>query len=119
MPPVGGAACARNPLPVSIDLQRGASILSSMRRFLKRLHESFARLVRRKPRHQGLTAIEYEAVCLITYEGRDAYARAREQAFYCRDRGSEQGFRFWSEVAVEVQRRTGGAWPGRTMAKPE
>ena len=57
----------------------------------------------------GLTAIEYEAVCLIAYEGRAAYARARQQAFYCRARGSEQGFRFWSDVAVEVDRRAGAS----------
>ena len=29
------------------------------------------------------TVIEYEAVCLIAYEGRAAYQRAREQAEYC------------------------------------
>jgi len=57
----------------------------------------------------GLTSVEYEAICLITYEGRAAYARAREQAFYCRARGSEQGFRFWSAVAVEVDRRAGAS----------
>ncbi|KLK92624.1 hypothetical protein AA309_13065 [Microvirga vignae] len=65
----------------------------------------------------NLTAVEYEAVCLIAYEGRDAYARARQQAFYCRARGSEQGFRFWSDVAAEVDRRA-GACAGRAKERP-
>jgi hypothetical protein len=64
---------------------------------------------RRRLARSELTAVEYEAVCLIAYEGRAAYARARQQAFYCRSRGSEQGFRFWSEVAVEVDRRAGAS----------
>ncbi len=65
---------------------------------------------RRMPRPEAdLTSVEYEAICLITYEGRAAYARAREQAFYCRARGSEQGFRFWSAVAIEVDRRVGAS----------
>jgi hypothetical protein len=54
-----------------------------------------------------LTEIEYEAVSLIAYEGRAAYARAREQAEYCLSKGSEAGCRFWSDVALEVARRTG------------
>jgi hypothetical protein len=54
-----------------------------------------------------LTVIEYEAVSLIAYEGRAAYERAREQAEYRLRRGSESGCRFWSEVAIEVARRTG------------
>ena len=98
---------------------------------MKRLTEYVRALLPRRPMLQteaGLTAIEYEAICLITYEGgaaisdgplpllehavgacgfRAAYARAREQAFYCRTRGSEQGFRFWSAVATEVDRRAG------------
>lgn len=56
-----------------------------------------------------LTAVEYEAVSLIAYEGPAAYARAREQALYCRARGSEPGFQFWSAVAVEVDRRAGAS----------
>jgi hypothetical protein len=51
--------------------------------------------------------VEYEAVSLIAYEGRAAYERAQEQAEYCLSRGSESGCRFWSDVAVEVARRTG------------
>ena len=62
---------------------------------------------RRGPRREGLTAVEYEAVCMISYEGSAAYTRAREQAFYCRARGSEDGFRFWSQVAAEISRRAG------------
>jgi hypothetical protein len=64
---------------------------------------------RRRPPAGELTEIEYEAVSLIAYEGRAAYARAREQAEYCLSRGSEAGCRFWSEVALEVARRTGMA----------
>jgi aspartate aminotransferase-like enzyme len=55
--------------------------------------------------------VEYEAVSLIAYEGQKAYARAREQARYCRGRGSEDGFRFWSAVANEVALRTKGRTP--------
>jgi hypothetical protein len=73
---------------------------------LKLLHR-IRQLFRRRPPAADLTVIEYEAVSLITYEGRAAYQRAREQAEYCLSRGSETGCRFWSEVAVEVARRTG------------
>ncbi len=58
-----------------------------------------------------LTAVEYEAVTLIAYEGRNAQARAREQAEYCRHRGSEAGAQFWSQVAHEVRLRTRGRLP--------
>ena len=61
---------------------------------------------RPQPAAEGLTVIQYEAVSLIAYEGRAAYAQAQEQAEYCLRRGSEPGCRFWSEVAVEVARRT-------------
>jgi hypothetical protein len=72
---------------------------------LKLLHR-IRQLFRRRPPASGLTVIEYEAVSLIAYEGRAAYQRAREQAEYCLSRGSETGCRFWSDVAVEVARRT-------------
>lgn len=61
----------------------------------------------RQPNPDGLTPVEYEAVSLIAYEGRDALRRAREQADYCAARGSAKGCRFWSEVAAEVAKRTG------------
>ena len=60
-----------------------------------------------KERPGVLSAIEYEAVSLIAYEGRDAYRKAHEQAEYCAARGSSKGCRFWSEVAAEVAKRTG------------
>ncbi len=60
-----------------------------------------------------LTAVEYEAVTLIAYEGGNARARAREQVEYCRHRGSEAGAQFWSEVAEEVRLRTRGRLPER------
>ena len=78
-----------------------------MRWILECFRDLSARLSRRKPHHNGLTAVEYEAVCLIAYEGREAYARAREQAAYCRGMGSLSGALFWSKVAVEVARRSG------------
>jgi hypothetical protein len=62
------------------------------------------------PEHK-LTAVEYEAVALIAYEGRNAHARACEQAGYCRQRGSEAGAQFWSQVAHEVRLRTRGRLP--------
>jgi hypothetical protein len=62
--------------------------------------------LRCQPPDPDLTVIEYEAVSLIAYEGRAAYRRAREQAEYCLSRGSASGYRFWSEVALEVARRT-------------
>src|SRR5215217_8462103 len=86
-----------------IDPQHHLSILAMMKRLIGYIRNSLAK----RRRQDGLTAVEYEAVCLITYEGRAAYARARQQAFYCRVRGSEQGSKFWSEVAAEVDRRAG------------
>ena len=63
----------------------------------------------------GLTVVEYEAITLIAQEGRGALAKAREQAAYCRRRGSEQGHDFWMQVANEVSLRTSGkpAQPAR------
>ncbi len=66
----------------------------------------------------GLTTVEYEAVCLIAYEGRDAHARAREQAAYCRSRGSLSGAILWTEVAAEIARRSGKARSGQTQRLP-
>ena len=60
---------------------------------------------------EGLTAVEYEAVTLIAYEGHEAYARACEQADYCRRRGSKEGHTFWSQVASEIALRTKGRMP--------
>jgi hypothetical protein len=91
-----------------IDPQHHVSILAMMKRLIGYTRNSFASLAKRR-RQDGLAAVEYEAVCLISYEGRAAYARARQQAFYCRSQGSEQGFRFWSAVAVEIDRRAGGS----------
>ena len=89
-----------------------------MRLFLKCFVAALARLFRCKLPHEGLTAVEYEAVCLIAYEGREAYDRAREQASYCHERGSEQGFQFWSQVATEIERRSGRTPLGRATASP-
>jgi hypothetical protein len=100
-----------------IDPQRQAPILAVMKRLIGYIRNVVTRLSKRQP-HDGLTAVEYEAVCLIAYEGRAAYTRARQQAFYCRARGSEQGFRFWSAVAVEVDRRA-GASAGGEKQKPQ
>ncbi len=85
-----------------------------VRRFLAK----FFRLLSRREhdaspagQEHKLTAVEYEAVALIAYEGRNAHARAREQAEYCRQRGSEPGAQFWSQVAYEVRLRTRGRLP--------
>jgi hypothetical protein len=86
-----------------IDPQHHVSKLAMMKRLIGYIRNSLAK----RRRQDRLTAVEYEAVCLIAYEGRAAYARARQQAFYCRSQGSEQGFRFWSVVAVEIDRRAG------------
>jgi hypothetical protein len=85
-----------------------------MLKFLHRIRQWF----RRRPPAADLTVVEYEAVSLIAYEGRAAYQRAREQAEYCLSRGSETGCRFWSEVAVEVARRTGKMSTGRAKEQP-
>jgi ABC-type Fe3+ transport system substrate-binding protein len=85
-----------------------------MRRLLSRLRRWLRRPDRPAggaPERHALTAVEYEAVCLIAYEGRKAYERAREQARYCRDRGSEDGRQFWNRVAAEVALRTKGHNP--------
>jgi hypothetical protein len=79
-----------------------------MKRLISYICSSLIGYTKRRPK-VGLTAVEYEAVCLIAYEGRAAYSRARQQAFYCRAMGSEQGFQFWSDVAAEVDRRAGAS----------
>jgi hypothetical protein len=84
---------------------------------LKLLHR-IRQLFRRRLPASNLTVIEYEAVSLIAYEGRAAYERAREQAEYCLSRGSETDCRFWSEVSVEVTRRTGKLNTGREEEQP-
>jgi hypothetical protein len=78
-----------------------------MRHLIRRIVTILHRLTGRKPTRGGLTEVEYEAVSLIAYEGRVAAARAREQAEYCRSRGSARGEGFWRDVAVEVERRAG------------
>ena len=85
-----------------------------MLEWLRRIRQWF----RSRPAAEGLTVIEYEAVSLIAYEGRAAYARAREQAEHCLTRGSEPGWRFWSEVAVEVARRTRAATATKVNESP-
>jgi hypothetical protein len=82
-----------------------------MKRLIGYIRNSLTQLAKRR-RDDGLTAVEYEAIYLIAYEGRAAYACARQQAFYCRARGSEQGFQFWSSVAIEVDRRAGASAKG-------
>lgn len=77
-----------------------------MKRLIGHIRRSFACPTERR-RQDGLTAVEYEAGCLIAHEGRAAYARARQQAFYFRARGGEQGFRLWLHVAVEFDRMAG------------
>jgi hypothetical protein len=87
-----------------------------VRRFLVKLVVALARRLRgRSPAapQDRLTAVEYEAVTLITYEGQEAYARACQQAAYCRRRGSKEGSAFWSQVADEVLLRTKGRIPER------
>jgi hypothetical protein len=89
-----------------------------MRQFLRSFRQALVSLIKRPPGHKGLTAVEYEAVCLIAYEGRGAYARAREQADYCRTMGSPSGTIFWTQVAAEVERRTNRLEPGKLRAPP-
>jgi hypothetical protein len=84
-----------------------------MGRMLSHVWQWVIRRMGRRPPRTGLTEIEYEAISLIAYEGRDAYARAREQAEYCRRNGSPKGVLFWSSVAAEVGRRTGRQAPVR------
>ncbi|MBZ6077269.1 hypothetical protein [Microvirga puerhi] len=81
---------------------------SPMHRFLQKLRRAAVRLFGHRT-HEGLTAVEYEAVCLLAYEGRDALAKAREQAAYCHRMKSSSGVIFWTSVADEVARRTGRA----------
>ena len=83
-----------------------------------KLFHRIRQLFRRQPPDADLTVIEYEAVSLIAYEGRAAYERAREQAEYCLSQGSEAGCRFWSDVAVEVARRTGMTSSRKTRERP-
>ena len=73
-----------------------------MRQLLRSIRQALVSLVRGAPSNKGLTAVEYEAVCLIAYEGRGAYACAREQADYCRSLGSPSGTLFWSQVRLRL-----------------
>lgn len=86
------------------------AIIDSIRSFFRRLAGK---------RDDGLTAVEYEAITMIAQEGRGALAKAREQAAYCRRRGSEQGRLFWTNVADEISMRTSGrpAQPARAAAE--
>jgi hypothetical protein len=97
---------------------RRSDSLHPMRQFLNRFRKALVRFIVRKPSYNGLTAVEYEAVCLIAYEGREAYARAREQASYCRSMGSPSGTIFWTQVAAELARRTNMARLGKFRASP-
>ena len=87
-----------------------------MRQLLRSIRQALVSFVKHPPVHQGLSAVEYEAVCLITYESRGAYARAREQADYCRSVGSPSGTLFWTQVAAEIERRTNKPKPGKLSA---
>ncbi len=89
-----------------------------MRQLLRLINQALMSLVKRPPVHQGLSAVEYEAVCLIAYEGRGAYTRAREQADYCRSLESPSGTVFWTQVAAEIERRTNRLEPGKLRAPP-
>jgi hypothetical protein len=84
-----------------------------LRRILQRIRALLRQRVLKEPEERGLTAVEYEAVTLIAYEGKAAYARAQEQARYCRRQGSRSGHRFWLQVADEVARRTRGRVTGQ------
>jgi hypothetical protein len=88
-----------------------------MRAIIALLQSLINRLYGKQP--DGLTAVEYEAITLIAQEGRGALARAREQAAYCRRRGSEQGHAFWMGVAEEVSRRTKGSADGTRRSTRE
>jgi hypothetical protein len=57
-------------------------------------------------------------VCLIAYEGREAYACAHEQADYCRSMGSPSGTLFWTQVAAEIGWRTNRPEAGKLRAPP-
>lgn len=70
------------------------------------INKVYARLY--GPPKGGLTEVEYEAITLIAQEGRAALSRAREQAAFCRRRGSEKGRLFWTQVANEISLRTKG-----------
>lgn len=86
------------------------AIIESIRSFFRRISGK---------RDGGLTAVEYEAITMIAQEGRGALARAREQAAYCRRRGSEEGRVFWTNVANEISLRTSGkpAQPAQAAAE--
>lgn len=84
-----------------------------MRAIVEYIRTFFRRVLRKDDR--GLTEVEYEAITLIAQEGRGALTKAREQAAYCRRRGSEQGYEFWLRVANEISMRATGkpAQPAR------
>jgi hypothetical protein len=51
--------------------------------------------------------VEHEAANLIELEGPLAHSRALEQAQYCREVGSESGYRYWSRIAVLIAKNSG------------
>jgi hypothetical protein len=77
-----------------------------MLRFYRHLRRLLARFFGRRSHHEALAAVEYEAVFLIVYEGREGYARARERPS-TGVRGSEKELWFRSEVAGEADRCIG------------
>jgi hypothetical protein len=90
-------------------------MIRPVHRLFRHLRTALLQRIGRRPAPPGLTAVEYEAVCLIAFEGREAYAHALEQAAYCRSMGSPSGTIFWTEVAAEIARRTGRTRPGQTQ----
>ena len=89
-----------------------------MHRLSRYFCAALLRLFGSKSNHLGLTAVEYEAICLIAYEGREAYVHAREQAAYCRSMGSLSGTIFWTEVAAEIAWRTHGTRSVKSQSLP-
>ena len=63
-----------------------------------------ALLRRRRERRER---VAHEAKTLLTFLGEPAYWEARQRAREARGRGDQDGYVFWSKVAVEIADRTG------------
>ncbi len=61
-------------------------------------------LPRRRERRER---VAHEARILLTFLGEPAYWEARQRAREARGRGEQDGYVFWSKVAVEIADRTG------------
>lgn len=89
-----------------LDLKAHTPHYCSMHGIFNLLKRFLARS-RRQPTGASLSAIEYEAVSLIAYEGRERSDERGNKLTTAEEREAHKGQSFWDEVAAEVKRSIG------------